>query len=37
MPNSMDLIFTPFIVILIAVAIALLVLGRWVHDLNIMP
>ncbi|WP_201208521.1 PTS transporter subunit EIIC [Klebsiella michiganensis] len=31
MPNSMDLIFTPFIVILIAVAIALLVLGPLVH------
>jgi PTS system sucrose-specific IIC component len=37
MPNSMDLIFTPFIVILIAVAIALLVLGRWCMRLNIMP
>ncbi|VED51186.1 PTS system sucrose-specific transporter subunit IIBC [Raoultella terrigena] len=31
MPNSMDLIFTPFIVILIAIAIALLVLGPLVH------
>ena len=31
MPNSMDLIFTPFIVILIAVAIALLILGPLVH------
>ncbi|WP_312740129.1 PTS transporter subunit EIIC [Cedecea neteri] len=31
MPNSMDLIFTPFLVILCAVAIALLVLGPLVH------
>lgn len=31
MPNSMDLIFTPFIVILLALAIALLVLGPLVH------
>lgn len=31
MPNSMDLIFTPFLVILCAVAIALLVFGPLVH------
>ena len=31
MPNAMDLIFTPFIVILIAVAIALFILGPLVH------
>lgn len=31
MPNSMDLIFTPFVVILFSVAIALLVLGPLVH------
>ncbi|KGA33835.1 PTS sugar transporter subunit IIA [Pectobacterium brasiliense] len=31
MPNAMDLIFTPFIVILISVAIALLILGPLVH------
>lgn len=31
MPNSMDLIFTPFLVILYAVAIALLVFGPLVH------
>lgn len=31
MPNSMDLIFTPFIVILISVIVALFVLGPLVH------
>lgn len=31
MPNSMDLIFTPFVVILLSVIIALLVLGPLVH------
>jgi hypothetical protein len=31
MPNAMDLIFTPFIVILIAIAIALFILGPLVH------
>ena len=31
MPDSMDLIFTPFVVILLSVAIALLVLGPLVH------
>lgn len=31
MPNSMDLIFTPFIVIILSVALALLVMGPLVH------
>lgn len=31
MPDSMDLIFTPFVVILLSVSIALLVLGPLVH------
>lgn len=31
MPNSMDLIFTPFVVILVSVLVALFVLGPIVH------